>query len=176
MVDVAADVVPGVVSAGAVDVVDVVLVVLVDDVVPAGEVVVAGEPVVGVAGVVGVPGELVVDAAWPDVLVELEEGAGVVCVVAAGVEFVEVELVEALFDAGGLASSPLACRAVSISCCTLPTSEVTALGVPPAPSAGNAFSCFRSFSNAATSAGEGCAVSVTTSWSASAVVVHAGHS
>jgi hypothetical protein len=77
---------------------------------------------------------------------------------------------------GGLASSPLLCSADWTSCCTVATWEATAAGVPPAPSAGSAFSCFRSLSSVDTSACVGWDFSVTTSWSASAVVVHAGQS
>lgn len=84
-------------------------------------------------------------------------GAGVV------VDDVDPPVVDVLFELGGLASRPLDFSADSISCCTAPTSEATALGVPPAPSAGSAFSCLRSAFSVSSSCFEGCAVSVTTS-------------
>ena len=149
----------------------------VDDVVGGGVVV----PVLVVGEVAGV-------VAWP----VLVGGVGVVGVDVVGVvgtvgvvvvpvpvDVVPVpsDPVDVVLDAdGGFVSRPLLCSALSISCCTTATSEATAAGVPPAPSAGNAFSCFRSWVSVAINAAEGWALSVTTIWSARAVVVQAGQS
>lgn len=159
-VELVVDVVPvGVVLVLVVVVVPVV--VLVDD----GVVLCVLVPVVPVPlGVLDVPDEgvvLVLDG------VEVP-GAGVV------VEDVGLALVEVLLELGGLASRPLLLSVESISCCTAATDEATALGVPPAPSAGSAFSCLSSPSSVFSSCWEGFALSVITSWSASAVVVQAG--
>jgi hypothetical protein len=118
-------------------------------------------------GVVSVP---VVDVDAP------EGGAAVVDVLGAGVvvDDVGAEVVDVLLELGGLVTRPLDCSAESISFCTVETSEATALGVPAAPSAGNAFSCLRSAFSESRSCREGWALSVTTIWSASAVVMHAG--
>ena len=96
-------------------------------------------------------------------------GAGVV------VEEV-VAVLDVLLELGGLATSPLDFSAESISCCTVPTSVAIAAGVPAAPSAGSAFSCLRSAVSVSRSCCEGWALSVTTIWSASAVVTQAGQS
>lgn len=156
--ELAVDVVP-VLSAGAA----VVLVVEVLDVVVGG----GAGVVVGLGAVVIVVVTWGVDVVDPDP----DPDAGVV-VVDPGVVDVDVLGLEL----GGFVSRPLLWSAVSISCCTVATCEATAAGVPPAPSEGSAFSCFRSFSSVATSVADGWDFSVTTSWSASAVVVHAGQS
>src|SRR5205807_7139918 len=116
-------------------------------------------------GVVEVVGEDVVDV---DEDVDVLGGAGVV-------DDVPPALVDVELDAGGFVSSPLDCSALSISCCTVATWEATAAGVPLAPSEGSAFSCCRSALSVASSCREGWAFSVTTIWSASAVVTQAGH-
>jgi hypothetical protein len=109
----------------------------------------------------------------------LEGGAGTVDgvdVVGAGVVVDDVgdDVVEVLLELGGLVSSPLFCSAESISCCTVVTSAATAAGVPAAPSAGSAFSCLRSAFSVSRSCWEGWDLSVTTIWSARAVVIQAG--
>lgn len=58
-----------------------------------------------------------------------------------------VEEDEVLEDVGGLAISPLWFSAVSTCCWTVATWEATAAGVPPAPNAGRASSCFRACSS-----------------------------
>lgn len=133
------------------------------DVVPEEVVVGGGLEVVVVAGLVVLG---VVDVDGAGVVVE-DVGEPL-----AGVDVVDVEP-EA---AGGLVSSPLLCNALWISCWTVPTADATAAGVPPAPNEGSAFNRFRSLSSVATSAAEGCDFSVTTIWSASAVVMQAGQS
>ena len=89
---------------------------------------------------------------------------------------VVVVLVEVVLDATGVVGSPLSSSSVSTSCWTASTCDATAVGVPWAPSAGNAFNCFSAASSFASNAAVGWALSVTTSWSAIAVVVHAGQS
>jgi hypothetical protein len=54
---------------------------------------------------------------------------------------------ELLDDLGGFATRPLWLRVFSTSCCTVATSEATALGVPLAPRAGSAFSWRRACSS-----------------------------
>jgi hypothetical protein len=83
---------------------------------------------------------------------------------------------EVFEDLGGFATSPLWFRVVSTSCWTVATWEATTAGVPPAPRAGRAFSCFSACSSLASSARDGCEFSVITIWSAIAVVVQAGQS
>ena len=81
-----------------------------------------------------------------------------------------------LAEAGGPVSSPLPLSWVSISRWTVPTAAAIAAGDPFAPNAGNAFSCLRSALSCATSSCGGSDLSVTTIWSAIAVVMHAGQS
>jgi hypothetical protein len=68
---------------------------------------------------------------------------------------------------------PLLCSCVSISCWTAATAEATAAGVASDPSSGSASSCLRSAASCAASSLDGCDLSVTTIWSAMAVVRHA---
>ena len=76
---------------------------------------------------------------------------------------------------GGFASWPLSASASSICCCTAATWAAIAAGVPFAPSAESAFSCCSAACDLLRRApGDGCDVSVTTIWSAIAVVRHAG--
>ena len=91
-------------------------------------------------------------------VVEPEPEAGVVEVDVPGAGVVVddvVAVVDVLAELGGLASRPLDFKAVSISCCTAPTSAATAAGVPAAPSAGSAFSCLRSAFSVSRSCWEG---------------------
>jgi hypothetical protein len=76
----------------------------------------------------------------------------------------------------GLLGSPLASISCSICCCTADTCAATATGVPWAPSCDSAPSFFRSFWSSVSSCVEGCDLSVTTIWSAIAVVIQAGQS
>ena len=67
-------------------------------------------------------------------------------------------------------SRPLSCSCVWISCCTAATAEATVAGVALPPSSGSALSCLRSAASCAVSSLEGSDFSVTTIWSAIAVV------
>lgn len=87
---------------------------------------------------------------------------------------VDEELVDELFEDGGFANRPLLLSSVWICCWTVPTAAVIAAGVPPAPSDGRPLSCLRSAASFVSNACDGCEVSVTTIWSASAVVMQAG--
>jgi hypothetical protein len=91
-----------------------------------------------------------------------------------GVVVGDVAVAGGVLDGGGLARSPLLFSWLSISDCTLATWAATAAGVPPAPSAGKAFSCFRSALSCASRVCDGWAFRVTTSWSAIVVVLQAG--
>jgi hypothetical protein len=141
-----------VVSAVVVGVVDVVVVVGA----VVGSAVVVGVVEVPVVGVVVVVGPVVVGVVVPAVVV------GVVVVVVAAVVV------------NGWAREPLDSSADSTCCCTAPTCAAIAAGVPPAPRAGRASSFFSADSISSTSCRLGCFVSVTTIWSAIAVVRQAG--
>ena len=108
---------------------------------------------------------------WPEAVVE---PCALEPVVDEGVVVGDVAVAGGVLDGGGLARSPLLFSWVSISDCTLATWAATAAGVPPAPSAGKAFSRFRSALSCPSRACEGWAFKVTTSWSAIAVVLQAG--
>jgi hypothetical protein len=67
-----------------------------------------------------------------------------------------------LLDLGGLASRPLPDSWASICCWTAPTCAATAVGEPPAPSAGGEFNFSRSAMSWVSSACDGWDFSVTT--------------
>src|ERR1700759_90553 len=148
------------------------------------EVVLVVVVVVGVVVVSDDPLEVDVDEPWlglDELELELELPLGVLLVVEVVVvedpdPLAGLEADEVFEDLGGFATSPLWFRVVSTSCWTVATWEATTLGVPPAPRAGRAFSCFRACSSLASRARDGCAFSVITIWSAMAVVVQAGQS
>ena len=125
----------------------------------------------GPVGVVA-PGVVVVDV----VLVVVFAVVVAVGVAGAGVVLVDVgvAVVDALLELGGFATRPLSCSSVSICCWTAATSAAIALGVPSAPSAGSASSCSGPRSASPAARCDGAAVSVTTIWSAIAVVMQAG--
>lgn len=142
-----------------------------DGVAVVGEVVVAA----GGVGLVGVA-EPVVDDAEPVVddgglpgdgelcpVLPLEPGELEPVTAAGGEAAVPDDVLDPLLEEGGLASRPLLASCVSISCWTPATSALTAAGVPPAPSADTAFSCFRSAFSCASSAADGWEESVSTS-------------
>jgi hypothetical protein len=77
---------------------------------------------------------------------------------------VEVEFVDepGFVELEEVASRPLLCSRVSISCCTAATAEGTAAGVALGPSSASALGCLRSAASCAASSLEGCDLSVTT--------------
>jgi hypothetical protein len=112
--------------------------------------------------------------------------AGVVCAAPVVVDCVVVGLVVVarvvvaavvvvvVVVAGGFATWPLAASASSSCFCTAATVAATAAGVPFAPSVETASSCFSASSIRCTSSAVGSDLSVTTIWSAIAVVTQAG--
>jgi hypothetical protein len=71
---------------------------------------------------------------------------------------------------------PLSVSVVSTACCTAATCAAISAGVASAPSKGNAFSLARAACSFRRSEAGGCLDTVTTIWSAIAVVMHAGQS
>jgi hypothetical protein len=115
-------------------------------------------------GVVAEAGVVVVEAAVDEVaLVDVLAPGGPVEVV-----------VDEPADVPVTESEPLSLSSVSISCCTVATAAAIAVGVPLAPSLGNAPSWLRSEFSLASRAADGWTESVTTIWSATAVVMQAG--
>jgi hypothetical protein len=141
----------------------------VDGVVVGVVVVVVVEGVVD-AGVVLVP----VDVGVVDVgVVVAPEGADEVVVVEVPLDEEDDVVVWSVEDGlvfDDVVTRPLLCSCVSISCWTAATAAATAPGVALAPSCGSALSCLRSAASCAASSLEGWELSVTTIWSASAVV------
>lgn len=127
--------------------------------------------------------EVVLDP-LPPAVEELDPSGGPEAVLVPVVEVTEPEVVVAVVEvveagevvvvASGLAGRPLLLIVVSISCWTLSTSAATAAGVPLTPRDGSAFSCLSSMSSSRTSCFDGWDLSVTTIWSAIAVVTQAG--
>ena len=74
----------------------------------------------------------------------------------------------------GAASNPLLVSTISTCRCTVFTTAATAAGVPRSPSNGRTFSSFKICSSCCSSRWDGAAFSVTTIWSAIAVVAQAG--
>jgi hypothetical protein len=135
-------------------------------------------------------GAVVVALGAPEVLVAWDVGAPAF-VAWAGVVEAPVDVVAVDRDAedvpaaevvpvadvapNGCGRSPLAFSWSSICDWTVSTAAAIAAGVPFAPSCWSAPSCCNVASSLRTSAADGCERSVAISWSAIAVVVHAGH-